>query len=155
MPSVAVNAVLQQRGTEALSQPMLAADLLKRPQLTYADVIQLLGETPALPAAVIEQVDIHLKYEGYIRRQLEQVARVEHMEAMPLPAPVDYRQIPGLSHEIREKLTRVQPTSLGQAARISGVTPAAVAILMVYFHKRRAERGSHAPEPQTTPQPAL
>jgi tRNA uridine 5-carboxymethylaminomethyl modification enzyme len=155
LPSVAVNTVLQQRGTDPLAQPMLAADLLKRPQLAYAEVLQLLGETPSLPAAVIEQVEIQLKYEGYIRRQREQVARVEHMEAMPLPPDADYWQIPGLSHEIREKLTQVQPTSLGQAARISGVTPAAVAILMVYFHKRRAPYGPPAPEPQAAPQPAV
>jgi tRNA uridine 5-carboxymethylaminomethyl modification enzyme len=155
LPSVAVNTVLQQRGTDPLAQPMLAADLLKRPQLAYAEVLQLLGETPSLPAAVIEQVEIQLKYEGYIRRQLEQVARVEHMEAMPLPPDADYWQIPGLSHEIREKLTQVQPTSLGQAARISGVTPAAVAILMVYFHKHRAPYGPPAPEPQAAPQPAV
>jgi tRNA uridine 5-carboxymethylaminomethyl modification enzyme len=152
-PSAAVNQVLQQCGTDTLSQPLLASELLKRPQLTYADVLRLLGETPSLPAAVIEQVEIHLKYEGYIRRQLEQVTRMEHMEAMPLPAAADYWQIPGLSHEIREKLTQVRPTSLGQAARISGVTPAAVAILMVYFHKRRVQR--ECPEPQTIPQPAL
>jgi tRNA uridine 5-carboxymethylaminomethyl modification enzyme len=154
-PSAAVNTVLQQCGTDPLSQPLLAAELLKRPQLTYAQVLQVLGELPTLPPAVIEQVEIHLKYEGYIRRQLEQVARVEHMEAMPLPPDADYWRIPGLSHEIREKLTRIQPASLGQAARVSGVTPVAVATLMVYFHKRRLQREPHAPEPQTTPQPAL
>jgi tRNA uridine 5-carboxymethylaminomethyl modification enzyme len=135
MPSAAVDTLLHQHDTDALTQPVMAAELLKRPQLHYADVLRLLGETPDLPAAVIEQVEIHLKYEGYIRRQLEQVARVEKYEAMPLPAGFDYGQIPGLSHEIREKLGAIQPTSLGQAGRISGVTPAAVAILMVYFQK--------------------
>jgi tRNA uridine 5-carboxymethylaminomethyl modification enzyme len=150
-PSAVVNAVLQQRGTEPLAQPALAAELLKRPQLTYVDVVRLLGEEPMLGAAVIEQVEIHLKYEGYIRRQLEQVARMEQMEDMPLPADADYGSVPGLSHEIREKLACIQPTSLGQAARVSGVTPAAVAILMVYFHKRRAQRGQHAPEAPATP----
>ncbi|HEY7490430.1 MAG TPA: tRNA uridine-5-carboxymethylaminomethyl(34) synthesis enzyme MnmG [Candidatus Tectomicrobia bacterium] len=151
VPSAVVNAVLQQRGTEPLAQPALAAELVKRPQLTYADVVRLLGEEPVLGAAVIEQVEIHLKYEGYIRRQLEQVARMEQMEDMPLPADADYSSVPGLSHEIREKLACIQPTSLGQAARISGVTPAAVAILMVYFHKRRAQRGQPAPEVPATP----
>jgi tRNA uridine 5-carboxymethylaminomethyl modification enzyme len=143
-----VNALLQEYGTDALTQPVLAADLLKRPQLTYAEVLRLLGDAPALPAAVIEQVEIHLKYEGYIRRQLEQVARMEHMEDMPLPEMADYRSVPGLSQEIREKLTHIRPTSLGQAARISGVTPAAVAILMVYFQKHRAARGPHEPTSQ-------
>ena len=144
LPSEAVTALLQQRGTEALTQPAVAADLLKRPQLHYGEVLQLLGEVPSASAAVIEQVEIHLKYGGYIQRQLEQVARVAHMEAMSLPADADYGQIPGLSHEIREKLTHIRPTSLGQAARVSGVTPAAIAILMVYFQKRQTQRKWHA-----------
>jgi tRNA uridine 5-carboxymethylaminomethyl modification enzyme len=155
LPSEWGNALLQERGTDALTQPALAADLLKRPQLSYAEVLRLLGDTPTLSAAVIEQVEVHLKYDGYIRRQLEQVARMEHMEDMPLPEEADYGRVPGLSHEIREKLAHIRPVSLGQAARISGVTPAAVAILMVYFQKRRAPRGPHAPALQTSPQSAV
>ncbi|MGE3538167.1 MAG: tRNA uridine-5-carboxymethylaminomethyl(34) synthesis enzyme MnmG [Candidatus Tectimicrobiota bacterium] len=142
-PSAVVNSLLQARGTDVLTQPVLAAELLKRPQLVYQDVVQLLGEVSTLPLAVIEQVEIHLKYEGYIRRQLEQVARLEQFEAMPLPETYDYWQIPGLSHEIREKLTHIQPATLGQAGRISGVTPAAVAILMVYFQKHGIRRIPH------------
>jgi tRNA uridine 5-carboxymethylaminomethyl modification enzyme len=155
LPSARVNALLQECGTEPLTQPALAADLLKRPQLTYGDVIRLLGDTPGLSAAVIEQVEIHLKYEGYIRRQLEQVARMEQMEDMPLPEAADYWSVPGLSHEICEKLTHIRPTSLGQAARISGVTPAAVAILMVYFQKRRGPRDQHAPALHPAPESAV
>jgi tRNA uridine 5-carboxymethylaminomethyl modification enzyme len=153
-PRPGVNALLQRRGTDALTQPLLASELLKRPQLRYADVIELLGEAPELSAAVIEQVEIHLKYEGYIRRQLEQVARVEKLERMPLPASYNYWQIPGLSHEIQEKLTRIQPTSLGQAGRISGVTPAAIAILMVYFQKVYRS-GHHASALPGLPQPEM
>ena len=155
LPSARVNVLLQEGGTEPLAQPALAADLLKRPQLTYVDVVRLLGDAPELSPAVIEQVEIHLKYEGYIRRQLEQVARMEQLEDMPLPEAADYGSVPGLSHEIREKLAHIRPTSLGQAARISGVTPAAVAILMVYFQKRRASRDQHAPELQRSPQSAV
>jgi tRNA uridine 5-carboxymethylaminomethyl modification enzyme len=154
-PSASVNARLQQCGTDVLTQPALASELLKRPQLRYADVVQLLNETPSLPAAVVEQVEIHLKYDGYIRRQLEQVRRVEQYEDMPLPTPFDYWQISGLSHEIREKLSQIQPSTLGQAGRISGVTPAAVAILMVYFQKHRGHRGHYAPGLQDAPQPAV
>ena len=154
-PSVSVNALLQQRGTDALTQPALASELLKRPQLDYAEVVRLMGEEPSLPPAVIEQVEIHLKYEGYIRRQLEQVARLEQFEAMPLPEHFNYWQIPGLSHEIREKLTHIQPATLGQAARISGVTPAAVAILMVYFQKHRVQRAYHGTELSETPLPGV
>ncbi|MCZ6873658.1 MAG: tRNA uridine-5-carboxymethylaminomethyl(34) synthesis enzyme MnmG [bacterium] len=154
-PSISVNKVLEQCGTDPLTQPALVSELLKRPQLVYVDALRLLGEEPALPAAVIEQVEIHLKYEGYIRRQLEQVGRMQQMEDMSLPAPVDYGEVPGLSHEIREKLTQIQPLTLGQAARISGVTPAAVAILMIYFQKRRAQRKQHAQSVSKLPQPAF
>ncbi len=158
-PGEGVNAILRDRGTHALTQPALASELLKRPQLSYADMVKLLHETPVLSDAMIEQVEIHLKYEGYIRRQLEQVARVEQYEDMPLPTPFDYWPIPGLSHEIREKLTQLQPATLGQAGRIAGVTPAAVAILMVYFQKHgqkhRVRREQDANAPQTpTEQPA-
>jgi tRNA uridine 5-carboxymethylaminomethyl modification enzyme len=154
-PSVGVNTVLRQCGTDILSQSALAAELLKRPQLTYRDVLRLLGEEPSLPASVAEQVEIHLKYEGYIRRQLEQVARMQQLEDMSLPAPVDYGQVPGLSHEICEKLAHIQPLTLGQAARIAGVTPAAVAILMIYFQKHRAQRKQHAQSVPRPSQPAL
>lgn len=152
-PGAAVNQVLRARGTDVLQQPALASELLKRPQLSYADILQLLSETPVLPGAVIEQVEIHLKYEGYIRRQMEQVARVEQYEDMRLPEAFDYWPIPGLSHEIREKLTRLQPATLGQAGRIAGVTPAAVAILLIYFQKHRVRREPDASE-QPTGQPA-
>ena len=154
-PSPTTNGLLQARGTDVLTQSALAADLLKRPQLTYHDVVHLLGEEATLPAAVVEQVEIHLKYEGYIRRQMEQVARLEQLEGMPLPVPGDYGTIAGLSHEIREKLTHIQPTTLGQAARISGVTPAAVAILMVYFQKHRGQRAAHGATLPTTPVPTV
>jgi len=147
-PGEQVNALLRDRGTHALTQPALASELMKRPQLSYADVVKLLREAPMLSDAVIEQVEIHLKYEGYIRRQLEQVTRVEQYEDMPLPTPFDYWPIPGLSHEIREKLTQLQPTTLGQAGRIAGVTPAAVAILMVYFQKHRVRREQDVYGPQ-------
>lgn len=155
VPSEPGALLLQQCGTDALTQPALAAELLKRPQLGYRDVMQLLGEMPTLPAAVIEQIEIHLKYAGYIQRQLEQVARVEEMEEMPLPFDADYWQIPGLSHEIREKLAHIRPASLGQAARVAGVTPAAVAILMVYFKKPRARRKHHESGIPESPQPAV
>jgi tRNA uridine 5-carboxymethylaminomethyl modification enzyme len=155
MPGAAVNARLQERRTNGLTQAALASELLKRPQLSYADVLDLLGEIPELPDCVIEQVEIHLKYEGYIRRQLEQVARVDQYEDMPLPAEFDYGYIPGLSSEIQEKLTHIRPATLGQAGRISGVTPAAVAILMVYFQKHRVQREQHRPERQDSTQPAV
>ena len=150
-PQAGVNDLLTQRGTDALAQAAYASELLKRPQLNYADVVHLMGEAPELDPDVVEQVEIHTKYEGYIRRQLEQVARVAQYEDMPLPADFDYRQVPGLSLEIQEKLLHIRPASLAQAGRISGVTPAAVAILMVYFQKHRNPHAQHRPKPQEAP----
>ena len=150
-PYAGVNDLLTERGTDALGQAAFASELLKRPQLNYADVVRLMGEAPELDADVIEQVEIHTKYEGYIRRQLEQVARVAQYEGMPLPIDFDYRQVPGLSLEIQEKLLHIRPASLAQAGRISGVTPAAVAILMVYFQKHRSPHAQQRPKPQEAP----
>ena len=150
-PDAGVNDLLMERGTDALSQAAFASELLKRPQLNYADVVHLMGETSGLAPDVIEQVEIRTKYEGYIRRQLEQVARVAQYEGMPLPTDFDYRQVPGLSLEIQEKLLHIRPTSLAQAGRISGVTPAAVAILMVYFQKHGSPHAQHRPSPQEAP----
>ena len=150
-PQAGVNDLLTRRGTDALGQAALASELLKRPQLSYADVVQLMGEAPELDADVIEQVEIHMKYEGYIRRQLEQVARVAQYEGMPLPTDFDYRQVPGLSLEIQEKLLHIRPATLAQAGRISGVTPAAVAILMVYFQKHRSPHAQQRSTPQEAP----
>ena len=150
-PDAGVNDLLMKRGTDALSQAAFASELLKRPQLNYADVAHMMGENSGLAPDVIEQVEIHTKYEGYIRRQLEQVARVAQYEGMPLPTDFDYRQVPGLSLEIQEKLLHIRPASLAQAGRISGVTPAAVAILMVYFQKHGSPHAQHRPSPQEAP----
>jgi tRNA uridine 5-carboxymethylaminomethyl modification enzyme len=92
-----------------------------------------------LPPAVTEQVAIQVKYQGYIERQEAQVARFKKLETKPLASDLDYDAIGGLSTEVREKLRAVRPTSLGQAARISGITPAALAILDVYQEKRRRQ----------------
>ena len=150
-PYAGVNDLLTKRGTDALGQAALASELLKRPQLSYADVVHLMGEAPELDGDVIEQVEIHMKYEGYIRRQLEQVARVAQYEGMPLPTDFDYRQVPGLSLEIQEKLLHIRPATLAQAGRISGVTPAAVAILMVFFQKHRSPHAQRRSTPQEAP----
>jgi tRNA uridine 5-carboxymethylaminomethyl modification enzyme len=90
-----------------------------------------------LPAEVVEQVAIQVKYQGYIERQLAQVERFKRLESKPLTTELDYDAIAGLSTEVREKLKAVRPISLGQASRISGITPAAIAILDVYQEKRR------------------
>ena len=108
-------------------------ELLRRPQVGYGGLLSLPGAgEPMADAAVAEQVEIAAKYQGYIDRQREEVARLAEQEALVLPADIDYGRIAGLSIEIRQKLARQRPETLGQAGRMSGVTPAALAILLVY-----------------------
>jgi tRNA uridine 5-carboxymethylaminomethyl modification enzyme len=135
IPSPAVNAELTSRGTAALKEPTPILNLLKRPQLDLPTLYRLAGEEPPVPAEVVEQLEIRHKYEGYIRRQEESAAKFAQGEGRRIPPDFDYAEVPGLSMEVREKLQEVRPRSLGQAARISGVTPAALAILMVYLKR--------------------
>ncbi|KFF49092.1 tRNA uridine 5-carboxymethylaminomethyl modification protein [Gammaproteobacteria bacterium MFB021] len=118
-------------------------DLLKRPELTYADVASLKGEAER-DETVAEQVQIEAKYAGYIARQQEEIERLKRHEATPLPEALDYAKVEGLSHEIRQKLEQARPQTLGQAGRISGVTPAAVSILLIHLKKRRLIDDSQA-----------
>ena len=111
-------------------------DLLRRPQVGYDDLIPFDPAPPGLPPAVREQVEITVKYEGYIRRQEKQVEEFEKLERRRLPPDMDYSHIQGLRLEAREKLAALRPENLGQAGRISGVSPADIAALMVYLHTR-------------------
>jgi tRNA uridine 5-carboxymethylaminomethyl modification enzyme len=108
--------------------------LLRRPEVTYADVRRLDPDALADPT-VARQVEVAAKYEGYIRRMLDDVARFRRLEERLIPDGLDYRAVPGLSTEIRERLIEVRPRSLGQASRIPGVTPAAISILTVWCHR--------------------
>ena len=108
--------------------------MLRRPGMTYADVQRLDPGAVAEPA-VARQVEVAAKYEGYIRRMLDDVARFKQFEAHLIPEGLDYRAVPGLSTEIRERLGEIRPRSLGQASRIPGVTPAALSILTVWCHR--------------------
>jgi tRNA uridine 5-carboxymethylaminomethyl modification enzyme len=139
-PSAAVNAELESRGTAALKEPTPLLSLVKRPQLDLPTLYRLAGEEPPAPEQVVEQLEIRHKYEGYIRRQEESARKFAQGEGRRIPPDFDYDGAPGLSREVREKLKEVRPRSLGQAARISGVTPAALAILMVYL-KRGGQGG--------------
>lgn len=111
-------------------------DLLKRPELGYADVAAAKGE-PVSDETVAEQVQIQAKYQGYIDRQQDEIDKLKRHESMALPADLDYSRVEGLSHEIRQKLAEARPETLAQAGRISGVTPAAVSILLIHLKKRR------------------
>ena len=112
------------------------ADLLRRPRVSYADLAPFDPQRPALDGAVTEEVEIAMKYEGYIARQLRQVEEFRRLEARTLPDDVDYAQLSGLRLEAREKLERIRPMNLGQASRISGVSPADVAALMIWLEKK-------------------
>jgi tRNA uridine 5-carboxymethylaminomethyl modification enzyme len=116
-------------------------NLVKRPQLDLTTLYRLSGEEPQVPSAVLEQLEIKHKYEGYIKRQEEAAKKFAQGEGKSIPMDFDYDGVPGLSLEIREKLKQVRPRSLGQAGRISGVTPAALAILMVYLKRRISLKG--------------
>ena len=134
-PSPELSAFLAQRGTADVTDGCRLLDLLKRPQIHYADLKAFDPAFPALPAAVAEQVEISVKYEGYIQRQLRDVAELRRAERHLLPEDLDYDSIQGLRLEAREKLGQVRPRSIGQASRISGVSPADIAALLIYLDR--------------------
>ncbi len=121
---------------QAIDREYSLADLLRRPDVDYPAIIAMGGAAPEDPQ-VREQVAIQLKYAGYIARQQAEIARHEHNEALPIPPDFDYAQVRGLSIEVRQRLTHARPETVGQAARVSGVTPAAISLLLVYLKKRR------------------
>ena len=112
------------------------ADLLRRPRLSYADLTPFDPDRPDLPPAVAGEAEITIKYTGYIDRQLRQVEEVKRLEERPMPEDIDYLSIEGLRLEARQKLAVIRPRNLGQAGRVSGVSPADVAVLMVYLKQR-------------------
>jgi tRNA uridine 5-carboxymethylaminomethyl modification enzyme len=114
-------------------------DLLKRPEVNYAALAELgLGSAPDIDAAVTAQLEIQAKYQGYVARQREEVERHERNETLALPRDLDYGEVRGLSIEVQQKLKQHRPETLGQASRISGITPAAISLLLVHL-KRRAK----------------
>jgi tRNA uridine 5-carboxymethylaminomethyl modification enzyme len=143
-PSAEVNRELAARGTAPLSQSTPVLRLVKRPELDLATCLRLAGdEETVVPPAVLEQIEIGQKYAGYLKRQEEMAQKMAQWEEKRIPGGFDYDAVPGLSNEIRQKLKEVRPRSLGQAGRVSGVTPAAVALLMVYV--KRFSGGNKSP----------
>ncbi len=134
-PSATFSAFLRERGTTDAADGCALLSLLKRPQIHYGDLAAFDPERPELPADVEEQVEISVKYEGYIQRQQKQVEELRRMERHKLPPDLDYQAIQGLRLEAREKLSAVRPLDLGQAGRISGVSPADIAALMIYLER--------------------
>lgn len=140
----AMQDILAERGSAQLKHGLPAAELLKRPQITYADLIAVGVGDDTLPANVREQVEVQIKYEGYIKMQMEQVARMEKIENRRLAEDLDYSQITGLRNEAKQKLNNIKPVSVGQASRISGVSPADISVLLVYLEQQRRQEGEQA-----------
>ena len=135
-PTPQLAALLEERGESPVRNGARLADLLRRPRLSYQDLAPFDPDRPDLPPAIVSEAEITIKYAGYIDRQLRQVEEVRRMEERPMPEDIDYESIAGLRLEARQKLTAIRPKNLGQAGRVSGVSPADVAVLMVYLKQR-------------------
>ncbi len=138
-PLPELSAMLESKGTAPLSTGVHCADLIRRPQVSYEDLAPFDPERPELPWDVKEQVEIQIKYEGYIAKQLAQVEQMRRLESRALPEGLDYATVRGLRLEAIEKLNRIRPANIGQASRISGVSPADVSVLLIYLE----QLGSH------------
>jgi tRNA uridine 5-carboxymethylaminomethyl modification enzyme len=131
-------------GGAPLSRDFSAFDLLLRPEVSYDDLLEIAGQPDwsdiddRLPSQLRAQIEVRAQYAGYIERQQDEIERQQRNEETRLPDDLDYRQVAGLSNEVRQKLSEVRPATLGQAGRVSGVTPAAVSVLLVHL-KRRAK----------------
>jgi len=147
-PNEAANTILVAEGTVALKQKCTLSDLLRRPELTLAQVSLLPTDPPEgqdmvkqlVLSEVRAEIQLQVKFQGYLKRQEEQVARFKKMEEMELPEEIEYKTLSGLSNEVVEKLSNVRPRSLGQASRISGVTPAAISVLQVHLKKLQGQK---------------
>lgn len=136
-PTPELNEILVSRGTSPVTTGVRLSDLLRRPQLSYADLTPIDTTRPEnIPQAVLENVEIELKYEGYINRQKADIAEMRRLEGKKLAADLNYDEITGLRLEAREKLNKVRPENIGQASRISGVSPADISVLMIYLSKK-------------------
>ena len=136
-PSSAINQFLENSGTAPLSTGCKVADLIRRPQLGYDILAPFDSERPRLSAEIREQVEIQIKYEGYINRQYEMIQKAQNLEQKKLPQNFDYHEIHGLRLEAIEKLNKHQPVSIGQASRISGVSPADVSVLLIWLTQHK------------------
>ncbi len=138
-PSQELNDILVSRGTSPLTTGAKLADLLKRPQITYEDLAPVDKDRPPYSTAIFEAVEIELKYEGYIKRQRADIEKARRLERKRLPQDVDYSAIQGLRLEAGEKLNKVKPENIGQAGRISGVSPADISVLLIWLASKERE----------------
>lgn len=147
MPNSGVNEILSRLGSSPLKKPQSLKEILRRPEITYGELELIEGSGNMGPVSedYITQIEMEVKYEGYIKRQVELIDKFKKLENLSIPLEFSYDGIPGLSKEIVQKLSNIRPGSLGQASRISGITPAAISVLMVYLKKGEFEKeaGSH------------
>lgn len=132
-PTAELNAMLEEKGTSAIKSGIKMADLIRRPQISYTDLAPFDSERPELPYEVWEQAQLKIEYEGYIDRQIMQAEQMKTLETKKLPLNFDYHEISGLSLEAYEKLNKIQPENIGQASRISGVSPADISVLLIWL----------------------
>ena len=135
VPAPAIQEWLVRWGSAPLRHAVTLKELLRRPEIDYQAVREVPSLAPSVTAGALEQVEIQVKYEGYIERQQQTVEKFKRMELKQIPLDIDFQDVPSLSTEVRQKLNQIRPASLGQASRISGVTPAALSILMIYMKK--------------------
>ncbi len=141
-PSPELGKMLEEKGTTPPSSGVSLADLIRRPGITYRDLAPFDKKRPELSRKVALEAEIEIKYEGYIKRQIEQVAKTAKLEGMKLDDGIDYSSISGLRLEARAKLDKIRPKSLGQASRISGVSPADISVLLIYLEARKRQKGN-------------
>lgn len=139
-PNEHTQSVIKSRNGSPLKDGILAIELLRRPEMDYQAILDILEEEHQIPADVEEQVEIQTKYEGYINKSLQQVEKVKRMEQKKIPHDLDYSKIDSLASEAREKLAEVKPLNIAQASRISGVNPADISILLIYLEQGKLER---------------
>ena len=132
-PSDELSRILDENGSTAVTTGIRIADLLRRPELSYEKLASVDTTRPDLPPRVRTQAETAIKYAGYIRRQLAEVARTAKLEEKKLPTPFDYTAVKGIRLEATQKLNKFQPANIGQASRISGISPADISVLLIYF----------------------
>ena len=135
-----VQALLEELGSTTLKSSAKMTELIRRPELTYMDLAPIDPERPDYDLDVQEQVNINIKYEGYIKRQLSQVKQFKKMEKKRIPDSIDYEDVGSLRIEAKQKLSKIRPSSIGQASRISGVSPADISVLLIYLEQMHHRR---------------
>ncbi|MFC1808156.1 tRNA uridine-5-carboxymethylaminomethyl(34) synthesis enzyme MnmG [Candidatus Omnitrophota bacterium] len=143
-PGIYINTMLESLSTSPIGRVATAAELLRRPQVSYNSLKESGIIDISLPSNYERIVELLVKYDGFIKRQIQDIRKMEDVEKIKIPKDIDFSKISGLTTEIIEKLSKIRPVSLGQASRISGITPAAIALLMVYFKKYRSKNPSQA-----------